>query len=90
MNYNLDLDKLPDDYLISYYQDLMFSLAKESKDIQNMFLTAYYNLKNGSQNKLITKASLFTLLGFSAIKMFGGLNHSNDIYVYNFIFGKWN
>lgn len=82
MENNIDLDKLPDEYLIRHYQDLMFSLAKSSKDIQNIFLTAYYNVKNGAQNKLITKASLFTLLGYSVIKMFGGLDNSNDIYVY--------
>ena len=99
MENKINFDNLPDEFFISYYQDLMFNLAKSSRDIQNIFLTAYYNLKDSKQNKLITKVSLFSLLGFSAIKMLVGLDHSNDIFVYmlglnislfNFVAEKYN
>lgn len=99
MKNNIDLNKLPDDYLISYYQDLMFNLAKSSKDLQDIFLQAYYNLQDATQNRIINKFNLYAILGFSAIKLFGGFDEINDIspYLlsliiasYNFVAGKYN
>ncbi len=78
----MDLDRISDETLVKYYQNLMFNLAKSSKDIQNIFLTAYYGMTDCKQNKLINKINLYTILGFSAAKIISGINHPADINVY--------
>ncbi len=96
---NIDLDKLTDDYLINYYQDLMFNLAKSSKHLQDVFLQAYYNTQDASQNKLINKINLYAILGYSAIQVLVGADNtlgltpyllSLTVGAYNFVAERYN
>lgn len=95
----LDLNKIPDEFLINYYQDLLFSLAKSSKELQKVFLKAYYNLQEAKQNRIINKVNFYAVLGFSAMRLISGTNNTADtlpyllsltIAAFNFIAEKCN